>query len=299
MMNSVCKVSMTFIVTNTQRLEVGSAARINWSKSGGTIGCSSSATWQLKDSIGNISDLHCEVVVIDHAFCLKDLCGETYINHSTMPIGLGKIAKLKHKDEIRIGSYWIKVLNGDMYNSHDVERQLDELLQSHPNELNLDCVFSHSDRGQQITVNVPDPISMLDSLHTKDTSLIAEDKPNSTNSLFIGGLIPNLALDNDERSFTFSSDTDFDIRSSMYFKNRSRLDTSVATPNDTEDRYLVQTDRYVSRELDMYKQEFNLLKDGAEKRVKTQAEQQDGFDKLLLELFDSSHDRSFRVKQGE
>ncbi len=77
---------LTLLVTNTQQLEAGRTAQFSWLQDGGTIGSSTSDTWYLQDGEGWVFEQHCEVLFVDHDFCIKDLSGETYVNGSLMPV---------------------------------------------------------------------------------------------------------------------------------------------------------------------------------------------------------------------
>lgn len=104
---------LSFIVINAEKLDSGLSAFIEWILPYGVIGSSPSSEWCLKDAENQVHSSHCEIVMVDGAFCLRDLCGETYINGSDMPIGRHQLAKLGHKDQIVIGPYQVRVIFGD------------------------------------------------------------------------------------------------------------------------------------------------------------------------------------------
>lgn len=67
------------------------------------IGSSPNAQWRLVDAQGSVKPMHCEVMMVDGAYCLKDSCGSTYVNGADMPLGVGQMARLTHKDEVSVG----------------------------------------------------------------------------------------------------------------------------------------------------------------------------------------------------
>ena len=71
---------LSFIVINAEKLDSGLSAFIEWILPYGVIGSSPSSEWCLKDAENQVHSSHCEIVMVDGAFCLRDLCGETYIN---------------------------------------------------------------------------------------------------------------------------------------------------------------------------------------------------------------------------
>lgn len=89
-MNSVTLPSLTLLVTNAQHLESGLSAQHTWTSSGGVIGSSPNAQWRLVDAQGSVKPMHCEVMMVDGAYCLKDSCGSTYVNGQTCHWALGK-----------------------------------------------------------------------------------------------------------------------------------------------------------------------------------------------------------------
>jgi len=106
--------NLNLLVINAQKLESGLSAHMQWDVAGGLIGSSPTSKWVLKDSNAEVFPEHCEIVLFDGAYCLRDLCGKTYVNGTEMPIGKGCLAKLVHKDQIRIGPYDIRVTLGEL-----------------------------------------------------------------------------------------------------------------------------------------------------------------------------------------
>ncbi|RMZ61766.1 type VI secretion system-associated FHA domain protein, partial [Vibrio anguillarum] len=108
------KQTLSMVVTNVQLLESGLSAQAMFNVQGGVIGSASDAHWQLRDGKGKIQNHHCAIRVIDGAFCIQDLVGNTYVNGSHKPLGQGASAKLEHKDEVAIGPYQIRVIFGQV-----------------------------------------------------------------------------------------------------------------------------------------------------------------------------------------
>ncbi|RTZ16412.1 type VI secretion system-associated FHA domain protein TagH [Vibrio aquaticus] len=151
---------LTLLVVNAQILESKLSALISWNSHGGVIGSSSEADWQLQNANQPIDEEHCEVVVVDGAFCLRDLCGKTYLNHSDMPIGQGGLAKLVHRDRVQVGPYQIRVMLGDCEDEL-VAEPLSHWYPSTKEDLVADGNFDEADTPQnEPTVNT-DPLSAL------------------------------------------------------------------------------------------------------------------------------------------
>jgi len=127
--------SLSMVITNTQHLASGMSPKMLWPSVGGSIGSGFADDWKLEDSEGAVRPDHCDIIVVDGSFCLKDTSGETYINGSSMPIGKNGRAKLCHKDEINIGPYHIRVLLTQIGNEQDSEQSLDQLISTDQNDL--------------------------------------------------------------------------------------------------------------------------------------------------------------------
>lgn len=154
--------SLTMMITNTKNLASGMSPKMLWSGNGGSIGSGFSDDWKIKDSKGSVEPTHCEVIVVDGAFCLKDISGETYINGSMMPIGKNKLAKLCHKDEVQIGTYNIRVALKHIGIDIEAEQSLDQLISSNEDGL---LANGHSDLLiSQVEQDTFDPLLALDEM---------------------------------------------------------------------------------------------------------------------------------------
>ncbi|MBQ4892183.1 type VI secretion system-associated FHA domain protein TagH [Shewanella sp. MMG014] len=99
-------------IVNSQMLESGLVPFVNFTQEGGVLGCDINADWCLKGRSGEIKPQHCRIMWVDDQFCLEDLCGEVFVNNSSLPIGLGRLASLNENDEIKIGLYKVRISLG-------------------------------------------------------------------------------------------------------------------------------------------------------------------------------------------
>ncbi|CAM3875767.1 hypothetical protein VA7868_00536 [Vibrio aerogenes CECT 7868] len=189
---------LNMVVVNVQLLESGLTPQSSWTPDGGRIGTSVDSFWRLTDKNGNIQPNHAQIEMIDGAFCLRDLCGETYVNGSLMPLGSGKLAKLENKDEVQIGPYKIRVYLGhnikeDMASNHVLEQMFDNqdtLLADDNGEADL-LHLSAKETG------VVDPLLALE-----ETMVKVEDDSNS----LIEGVEEEPAADEIEEKRILSSE---------------------------------------------------------------------------------------------
>ncbi|WP_072670085.1 type VI secretion system-associated FHA domain protein TagH [Vibrio injensis] len=213
--------TLSMIVTNTQLLESGLSAQCVFTTQGGIIGSeNNNVDWYLIDSKGQIHPRHCGVSVIDGAFCLQDLCGHTYINGSHMPLGRGSFAKLEHKDEVRIGSYLIRIILESIGESDLLAHgSLEELFENNGIELLKDADW-HEMRSIDVDVQTTfvDPLIALDNLinETNEEQSLLDDLPKNAEKK------EWLASNYDEGSaslqFTPQADSEYEMTSSIRLK---------------------------------------------------------------------------------
>ncbi|WP_038184683.1 type VI secretion system-associated FHA domain protein TagH [Vibrio rhizosphaerae] len=172
--------SLNIIVTNVQVLESGLTSRTTWTPAGGTIGTAADSFWLLTDKNGAISPNHCEIQVVDGAFCVRDNCGETYVNGSSMPLGRNKLARLENKDEIQVGPYSLRVHLGnngedDIASSNVLEQLFDDDRHSLLADDDGEAATLH--RSDEVDHSVIDPLMALDELspQNKDDSNVLID----------------------------------------------------------------------------------------------------------------------------
>lgn len=102
-------------ITNPGQLLPDVIPRIDFDKSGGTIG-SRGADWPLSDIKNSIAPIHCEIQWIEGLFCLIDRSGKTYLNNSSESLGDSHIAQLNDGDVIGIGPYKVLIYFNEIQN---------------------------------------------------------------------------------------------------------------------------------------------------------------------------------------
>jgi type VI secretion system protein ImpI len=167
-MSEIEQPTLLFKVTNVQLLESGLTPQKRFDSSGGTIGSGRHNDWLLLDAKGEIRSIHCEVLMIDGAFCLKDTSGETYVNGAFMPMGRGRLAKLQHKDEIQIGPYQLRLSLMNKSEEQIEATQLDKMFDSVGDDL-ISGDFDGDDAEVERDANQnADPLMALDALMKDD-----------------------------------------------------------------------------------------------------------------------------------
>lgn len=105
--------AITLVVMNSEALEGRSTSSHVFRGEGGTLGSGTHDDWLLQDHRGRIRPSHADITRIDGRFCLIDTSGQTFINHTTLPLGRGRKVALRDGDELLIGEYRLKVHLGD------------------------------------------------------------------------------------------------------------------------------------------------------------------------------------------
>ena len=109
---------ISLVIVNVELLEAGLIAQASFGEEGGSVGSSPSATWHLRARNGLINLHHFTITFIDGDFCIQDTSGLTYINSSSMPVGLDNYVRLTNEDFLNVGEYKIRVfINTDMKDS--------------------------------------------------------------------------------------------------------------------------------------------------------------------------------------
>ncbi len=225
-MVQVMDTSLALMVSNAQLLEGGKKVQFVWSNNNGTIGSCTSDTWRLQDRMGKVNKQHCEVLFIDHDFCIRDLSGETYINGSLMPIGEGKLVKLKHKDTILIGNLCVRAQVGKRNRNNSVDSDLDTLLY-----VDQESFSSNQDTIQEVSAYQAsrncDPLMILDSKQKNSTkSDMAFVETSSTQIL-----VPECVLSshteysNNLPPYSFQMNSPLEITSSIALKENINSST--------------------------------------------------------------------------
>ncbi len=223
-METLEKLNLNLLVVNAQKLESGLSALMKWDAKGGVIGASKLSKWVLKDNQDGVRPQHCEIVMVDGAFCLKDLCGETYINGTEMPIGKGSLAKLVHKDQIQIGPYEIRVALGEL-DADSVTGSLTNLFDNASDDLLSDDELESAHELPQESVENADPLAALEERlpSHQERSLIDDDKHEIAEPADSSTLVPDQDLTLRDPRFTVQADSDNEISSSMSLKRILRF----------------------------------------------------------------------------
>jgi type VI secretion system protein ImpI len=217
-MNASALPNLTLLVSNAQLLESGLSATKQWHTSGGIIGSGSHCQWLLKDAYNQVKNEHCEVLVLDGAFCLRDLSGDTFINGTHMPVGKGRLAKLIHKDHIHIGPYELRVMLGD--DEGNTTGPLSQLFTHISPGLLSDDTNNGEPEDEQESDNSTDPLAVLDELMfaSKKESLLASELVTSYQKDEQHSLVPEDDLTLRTPNFTVQTDSENEISSSMSLK---------------------------------------------------------------------------------
>ncbi|PYF77948.1 FHA domain protein [Marinomonas alcarazii] len=232
-MDNITQRVANFIVTNVRSLEAGLLAKVSFEKNGGVIGSALEADWYLKDRGQSIDPFHCEIVFVDDAFCVKDLCGKTYVNSSSMPLGVNNLARLKDEDEIKVGEYEVRVFLDREAELKESSHSLEQFFSNKSNSLidgsDSDLDDFYNEEFGEVTKHVTelDPIVMLDSkkVSEKEESLIdAAPSSDKTYEDFINPVSNHSSTIS--QKFTVQADTDNDI-SAAFGLNDIRRDVSL------------------------------------------------------------------------
>lgn len=209
--------NLNLLVINAQKLESGSSALMQFDTHGGLIGSSPASQWMLKDSSGAVHPQHCEIVIVDGAFCLRDLCGETFINGTEMPVGKGALAKLVHKDQMQIGPYQVRVSLGDL-EDESTAGSLKSLFETIDYDLLSDEELVIEPDSTSESTEKSEPLAALDELMVpvKEASLLDDELPEAEQEQ--EGLVPEQDLTLRDPNFTVQADSDDQISSSMSLK---------------------------------------------------------------------------------
>lgn len=215
------KQTLSMVVTNVQLLESGLSAQAMFNVQGGVIGSASDAHWQLRDGKGKIQNHHCAIRVIDGAFCIQDLVGNTYVNGSHKPLGQGASAKLEHKDEVAIGPYQIRVIFGQVGEDDSlINGSLDQLFAKEGLDLLKDAPLDDISRDEdEPEPSSMDPIAALDDLLQgikQEESLLEEtEKPLAQAQ---HSLVPEYDSQQSQLQFTPQADSEYEMTSSIRLK---------------------------------------------------------------------------------
>ncbi|OLQ84319.1 hypothetical protein BIY21_05385 [Vibrio ponticus] len=206
---------LTLVVTNAQRLESGLSVQHSFYHDGGKIGSSPLADWQLKAPSEEVYSQHCEIVVVDGAYCLKDLSGFTYVNGAQLPIGKGCLAKLREQDEIQLGPYQLRVLFDKSHANDPHLATLNNLFFATDNDLINGTGAESIDEVDEEDTDA-EPLNALDGLMSDPLSLEAESNVDQT--VHENSLIPKNESELQSETPTLDTDSEQDVTSSIRLK---------------------------------------------------------------------------------
>lgn len=165
---------LNLMVSNTKELEPGLTPSCEFTEEGGVIGSSPSSHWILQDQRRDVQGSHCEVLVYDNHFCVRDLSGHTYVNGATMPVGKGKMAQITTKDTLKVGVYELMVVSGTSraaMNSHN--QSLDQLFTE-------DAALVKGDPESERLVALRDDVEYVDPLDVLEGEKALRSTSNCT-----------------------------------------------------------------------------------------------------------------------
>ncbi|BDU39419.1 type VI secretion system-associated FHA domain protein TagH [Vibrio nigripulchritudo] len=216
---------LNLMVSNTKELEPGLTPSCEFTEEGGVIGSSPSSHWILQDQRREVQGSHCEVLVYDNHFCVRDLSGHTYVNGATMPVGKGKMAQITTKDTLKVGVYELMVVSGTSraaMNSHN--QSLDQLFTE-------DAALVKGDPESERLVALRDDVEYVDPLDVLEggesaqehKQLYAEEEEKlSPEQIEANHLLADEELESREKP-TLQADSEYEISSAIKLKKRSRF----------------------------------------------------------------------------
>nr|WP_238930478.1 type VI secretion system-associated FHA domain protein TagH [Vibrio sp. S9_S30] len=213
------------MVSNTKELEPGLTPSCEFTEEGGVIGSSPSAFWVLQDQRRDVQGSHCEILVYDNHFCVKDLSGKTYVNGATMPVGVGKMAQITTKDSLKIGVYELMVVSGnDRASIASHNQSLEQLFTE-------DAALVKGDPDSEESLSVPEEITYVDPLDVLDGGDTAakserlyadEEEKLSDDQIEANRLLADEEPESREKP-TLQADSEYEISSAIKLKKRSRF----------------------------------------------------------------------------
>ncbi|MEI6859658.1 MAG: type VI secretion system-associated FHA domain protein TagH [Shewanella sp.] len=220
-------------IVNSQLLDAGLLPYIHFSQQGGVIGSASDSDWQLKSRLNEVKAQQCRILWLDGQFCVEDLCGEVFINQSSMPIGLNSMASLNERDEITIGPYKIRVsLGNEIERSSAMTKQLSEMfdeLQVSSDLTQTSVLSVDSIPDVKITV-IDDPMQALDALEVQGKNKILSFSSVDTGHKTEQSLIGSQILVSD-KELTMQADSEYTQDSAIALKKHTYLDNFTMDKN--------------------------------------------------------------------
>ena len=212
-------------IVNSQILDAGLLPYIRFTKQGGVIGSSPGADWQLKHRLNEVKAQQCRILWLDEQFCVEDLCGEVFVNQSSMPIGLNRMASLNENDEISIGPYKVRIsLGSENERSSAMTKQLSEMCDEQAlSDLTQTSALSAGSVAEVKLTAIDDPMQALDALEqqgrNKVLSFTSLDPEQETEM----SLIDSQLLGSD-KELTMQADSEYTQDSAIALKKHTYLD---------------------------------------------------------------------------
>lgn len=206
-------------------LDAGLLPYIRFTKQGGVIGSDPGADWQLKHRLNEVKAQQCRILWLDEQFCVEDLCGEVFVNQSSMPIGLNRMASLNENDEISIGPYKVRIsLGSENERSSAMTKQLSEMFDEQAlSDLTQTSALSAGSVAEVKLAAIDDPMQALDALEqqgrNKVLSFTSLDPEQETEM----SLIDSQLLGSD-KELTMQADSEYTQDSAIALKKHTYLD---------------------------------------------------------------------------
>jgi type VI secretion system protein ImpI len=215
--------SISLNIVNSQMLESGLMPFINFTQQGGILGRDINADWRLKDRKDEVYPQHCRILWLDEQFCLEDLCGEVFVNNSSLPIGLNRIASLNENDEIQIGPYKVRIslgLTSDL--STTMTKRVSEMFSENDfAELMKESVPAAIEETRDVSVD--DPMLALDALQNRRHDNLLSFESEKEAKLDHISLIDTETVISD-KELTMQADSEYTQDSAIALKKHTYLD---------------------------------------------------------------------------
>ncbi len=212
-------------IVNSQMLDAGLIPYIRFTKQGGVIGSDPSSDWQLKNRLNEVNAQQCRILWLDEQFCVEDLCGEVFVNQSSMPIGLNRMASLNENDEISIGPYKVRIsLGSDNSRSSTMTKQLSEMFDEQAlSDLTQTSVSSADSVTDVKLAAIDDPMQALDALGQQEENKVLSFTSLDADQETEESLIDSQPLGSD-KELTMQADSEYTQDSAILLKKNDYLD---------------------------------------------------------------------------
>ena len=223
---------ISLAIVNVELLEAGLVAQASFDEDGGNVGSSPSANWHLRTRSGKINLQHFTITFIDGEFCIQDTSGATYINSSSMPVGLDNYVRLTNDDFLNVGEYKIQVFINKDQKDNSINECWDEFSFKEASGL-LDAELDDDplpiDVSNQDAENL-DPLAFIVTDEKSTSKLLLSEADE--NSSFL--LEPDGDVSIELKNTTLQADSENDIASAIILK--SPTETKTAIESKTQDK---------------------------------------------------------------